>query len=387
MFFEENNLYTAGDRGYQECRIPALITTNKGTILAFNEARKFTGRDSDQIDLFLRRSFDDGKSFEDVQVIASLDGWVSGNPSPVQDRNTGIVWLLFCRNLQDKAGSPRGQDLILQGKAPRQIWVTSSDDDGATWAKPKEITGDVKRDKWSWYATGPGHGIQLKSGRLIVACDHTEMVHEDSKIDWDYSHVIYSDDHGAHWKIGGNTDRGANESMILETADGWLYINSRNQFFREAEGPARKAFGPGFSYHRRIGWSHDNGEWFSSLVRDGGLPEPICQASVCRYTLESDSPKGRGRNRVLFSNPGNEKVGERHHLTVRLSYDECRTWPISKVIYKKGASYSDLCIAQDGTICCLYEKGGEGGISAYSGDTVFARFNLEWLTDGEDALS
>ena len=115
MFFEENNLYTAGDRGYQECRIPALITTNKGTILAFNEARKFTGRDSDQIDLFLRRSFDDGKSFEDVQVIASLDGWVSGNPSPVQDRNTGIVWLLFCRNLQDKAGSPRGQDLILQG--------------------------------------------------------------------------------------------------------------------------------------------------------------------------------------------------------------------------------------------------------------------------------
>ena len=104
MFFEEYNLYEAGDLGYHECRIPALLTTANGTILAFNEARKFTGSDSDQIDLFLRRSFDGGRSFEDVQVVTTKDGWVSGNPVPVQDRTTGTIWLLV---LQE----PNGENL------------------------------------------------------------------------------------------------------------------------------------------------------------------------------------------------------------------------------------------------------------------------------------
>ena len=119
--FEEYNLYEAGDFGYHECRIPALLTTANGTILAFNEARKFTGSDSDQIDLFLRRSFDGGRSFEDVQVVTTKDGWVSGNPVPVQDRTTGTIWLLFCRNQTEK---------ISTLEVSRSIWVTSSNDDG-----------------------------------------------------------------------------------------------------------------------------------------------------------------------------------------------------------------------------------------------------------------
>jgi sialidase-1 len=142
----------------------------------------------------------------------------------------------------------------------------------------------------------------------------------------------------------------------------------------------------GLSHFRQVAWSNDGGESFSPVVHDAGLPEPICEGSVCRYTLEKNDPQGRGKNRVLFSNPGNEKEGERHHLTVRLSYDECRTWPVSKVIYEGPSSYSDICIAQDGTICCLYEKGQRKGVSTYSGDITLARFDLEWLTDGEDAL-
>ena len=112
MFFEELMLYKAGDYGYHECRIPALITSSKGTILAFNEARKDTGKDSDQIDLFLRRSFDDGKSFDKVQVVTTKEGWVSGNPAPVQDRDTGTIRLLFCRNIREEPGGPRGEHLI-----------------------------------------------------------------------------------------------------------------------------------------------------------------------------------------------------------------------------------------------------------------------------------
>ena len=390
MFFEELDLYHAGDHGYYECRIPCLITSNEGTILAFNEARRNTGRDSDQIDIFLRRSFDGGKSFDDVQVVASKEGWVSGNPAPVQDRDTGTIWLPFCRNMCEQPGGIRGENLIKQGKAPREVWLTSSDDDGATWADPIEITKDVKLDSWSWYATGPGHSIQLSSGRLLVACDHCEMIDGDPKTDPDFSHVIYSDDHGASWHIGGITDRFANESTALESADGRVCINCRNQFFEKGLDPC----------FRRVGWSNDGGLSFSPLVRDASLSETVCQGSICRLTVAGDlnagqvaagskDPAGRlisDRNRVLFSNPGTGEEGNRRQLTVRLSYDECRTWPVAKVICEGPSSYSDICIAPDGTICCLYEKGGEGGVSFYSGDIVLARFNLEWLTDGEDAL-
>ncbi len=263
MFYEEYDLYTPGARGYHECRIPALICTGKGTILAFNEARKFTGRDSDQIDLFLRRSFDNGRSFADVQVVATQDGWVSGNPAPVQDRDTGTIWLPFCRNLQDKPGAPRGEDLIKQGKAPRTVWITSSDDEGATWAEPREITRDVKLDNWTWYATGPGHSIQLSSGRLLIPCNHTKMVHGDAESDPSFSHVMYSDDHGASWHIGGITDPGVNESSLLEAADGRVYFNCRNQSL--AKGDPRRATGND-PYFRRVGWSNDGGLSFSPLA-------------------------------------------------------------------------------------------------------------------------
>ena len=192
--------------------------------------------------------------------------------------------------------------------------------------------------------------------------------------DYDHSHIIYSDDHGASWKLGGSADRHTNESTVLGTADGWLYINSRNQYSSREN----------ITYHRRVAWSKDGGESFTPSLSDAELPEPRCQANVCRYTLAEDAPPGGGKNRVLFTNPGNPQQHERNYLTVRLSYDECRTWPVSKVIYEGPSSYSDLCIAPDGSICCLYEKGNRDGkgISTYSGNISFARFNLEWLTTG-----
>ena len=213
------------------------------------------------------------------------------------------------------------------------------------------------------------------SGRLLVACDHTEKTYEDAERDPDFSHVIYSDDHGVSWKIGGITDTGCHESSLLETADGWVYFNCRNQSL--AKGDPRQATGNDPCY-RRVGWSNDGGLSFSPMVRDAGLPEPVCEGSVCRFTLGD-------RNRVLFSNP-NGREWERFHLTVRMSYDECRSWPVRKIIHNFPSSYSDLCIAKDGTICCLYEKGGKGGVSYYSGIITFARFDLEWLTDGKDDL-
>jgi len=356
---DQKDLFVSGEGGYKRYRIPALEVTQKGTVLAFCEARKYTGHDSDQIDLFLRRSVDGGRTFGGVQIVASQEGWVCGNPAPVVDRRTGVIWLLLCRNLKDGP-----EAMICEGRAPRTVWVTHSSDDGATWAEPREITAQVKRPEWSWYATGPGHGVQLASGRLVIPCDHI-VLRERHRRDPYYSHVIYSDDGGTTWAIGGITGEGANESTAVETEDGWLYLNCRNKY----------ALPDGGNY-RRVAWSRDGGATFSPLIHDAGLPEPICEGSVRRYTCANEG----GRSRVLFSNPG--VLGERASLTVRLSYDECRSWPVSRIIHEGPSAYSDICVAPDMSICCFYERGAE---SCYEKMT-FGRFNLEWLTRGQDDL-
>jgi sialidase-1 len=301
---------------------------------------------------------DCGRAFEPVQCVATQEDWVCGNPAPVVDRETGRIWLPFCKNRKDG-----DETLICEGKAPREVWLTVSDDDGATWAEPWEITADAKLPEWSWYATGPCHGIQLQSerrgrrGRLVVPCDHI-VLKDYHRGDPYHSHVITSDDHGLTWHIGGIADEGTNESTVLETVDGRLYLNCRNKRAR-----------PNGGNHRAVAWSRDGGESFSPIVHDAALPEPICQASVCRLSTEAE----QGQNRVLFSNPASFT---RDHLTVRLSTDECRTWPVSRVLHAGPAAYSDLCVAPEGSICCLYERGEE---HPYERITL-ARFNLAWLT-------
>ena len=137
--YEETKLFVSGTEGYNTYRIPALVVSNKGTILAFCEARKNAGSDTDDIDLALKRSFDNGQTWEPMRIIVDYGPNVAGNPAPVVDRDTGVIWLLFCKNLAD---GPEG--MIIAGEAPRTVWVTSSADDGVTWAEPKEINGDVK---------------------------------------------------------------------------------------------------------------------------------------------------------------------------------------------------------------------------------------------------
>ena len=353
--YEETKLFESGTEGYHTYRIPALVVSNKGTILAFCEARKDTGSDTGDIDIALKRSFDNGKTWEPMRIIVDDGPNVAGNPAPVVDRDTGVIWLPFCKNLGDGP-----EPMIIAGEAPRTVWVTHSADDGVTWAEPKEITGDVKDPSWTWYATGPCHGIQLQSGRLVIPCDHVAgNSREYAKSG--YSHVIYSDDHGESWQIGGVTQPGTNESVIVQTVDGALYFNCRNYV-----GEKRRVYA----------WSHDEGNSFPKSGWDDKLVEPICQASLIRFT-DADS---HGKNRVLFSNPASTK---RERMTVRISYDECQTWSAGKLLYGGTSAYSDLCIAPDMSICCFYERA-----EADSRRTItFSRFDLEWLTDGADTLA
>lgn len=356
MYYNDMTLFRSGSDGYHTFRIPSLLATKGGTLLAFAEGRKHGRSDAGEIDMVMRRSEDDGHTWGALEVVVTESQMTCGNPCPVQDRDTDVIWMPFNKNLADG-----DENLITQGKAPRTVWMTRSEDDGRTWSEPVEITQSVKKSEWTWYATGPGHGIQLANGRLLIPCDHIVGVHFERLRDPYHSHVIVSDDHGATWRIGGIVPVGTNESMALETVDGEVYLNARNFIGGVQRGVVR---------------SNDGGDSFDRLAWDEILIEPSCQASVIRY---STSAQG-GRNRVLFSNPASTT---RERMTVRLSYDECRTWPVAKLLYAGPSAYSDLATLPDGKICCLYECGDE---SLYE-ELRLARFDLDWLTDGADATS
>ena len=297
--------------------------------------------DKGDIDLAIKRSFDNGQTWTEMKIIWDDGDNTVGNPCPVVDRETGTIWLPFCRN-------------------NKRVFITKSTDDGATWSAPVEITDSVSKPEWTWYATGPGHGIQLSSGRLLIPCDH--KIKNATKVNpqWYYSHVIYSDDHGKSWKLGGTLNGKTNECQAIEVEDGSVYLNIRSY-----EGKNRRAYA----------WSTDEGRTWSEVKLEQSMIAPKCQASITRLT----DRKHHGKNRVLFSSPAGT---ERENMTIRLSYDECRTWPVSRTLYPGKTAYSELAIAPDMTICCFYEHGEN---SQYEKIT-FARFNLEWLTQGKDGL-
>lgn len=349
---QETDLFVAGQGGYHTYRIPSLLVTPKGTLLAFCEARKNGRGDSGDIDLVLRRSTDNGATWEPQRVIADDGPHTIGNPCPVHDRDTGTLWLPLTHNL--------GQDLqkqIVEGTAQgtRTVWVMKSTDDGATWSPRVEITPTVKAADWTWYATGPGCGIQTRSGRLLIPCDHYVRGSGMRR-----SHVIYSDDHGTTWKLGGVVGDHTNECQLVECEDGSLLINMR-------------------SYHqknrRALATSRDGGLTWSPVTLDDTLLEPVCQASLVRYTTQAR----HGKSRLLFANPASTR---REKMTVRLSYDEGKTWPVARLLHAGPSAYSALAVLPDLTVGCLYER----GVKTYSDRLVFARFTAAWLTDNKDSL-
>lgn len=343
---EQLELFRGGEGGYHTYRIPALIATRKGTLLAFCEGRKGSASDSGNIDLLLRRSVDNGRTWTPAQVVADFGDDTIGNPAPVVDRKTGTILLLLTRNPGHIT-----EEQIVNGSAEgtRTVWLTRSADDGATWSPPVEITGSVKKPDWTWYATGPGNGIQLTTGRLVIPCDH---IRRDDKVM--HSHIIYSDDGGKTWQLGGVAGEKTNESAIVELRDGTLLLNMRSYHGRN---------------RRAIAQSKDRGVTWSDVALDQDLVEPVCQASLIRLT-----PGSKTDGRLLFSNPADSK---RVRMTVKLSLDEGSTWPVSRLIYEGPSGYSSLAVLRDKSIGLLYERGDE----RYYERITFARFPLNWLME------
>jgi sialidase-1 len=349
---QETTLYQSGRDGFHTYRIPAMTVTRRGTVLAFCEGRKHSRRDSGDIALLVRRSEDGGQSWSEPRCVWDDPGNTCGNPCPVVDRETGTIWLLMTWNRGD---DPEPQIIEQTSEDTRRVFVTRSEDDGMTWAEPEEITEDVKLQDWTWYATGPGAGIQIEHAphrhRLVIPCDHIEAGTKAR-----YSHVIYSDDHGETWVLGGRTPQsGVNECEVVELTGGQLMLNMRNYDRSETT--------------RKVSISRDGGVTWSALHPAPELIEPICQASIRRYRWPTEAETGL----ILFSNPAHET--DRRRMTVRVSEDEGRSWDAGRILHEGPSAYSCLAVLPNGDVGCLYEKGDDHPYASI----VLARFPVDWL--------
>lgn len=361
---ETSDVFPPGFNGIARYRIPGIVVTTKGTVLAYSEARKNNSSDWGEIEIHLRRSMDGGRTWLPSQHIAHHAERIEGNPrkaeggeheqtvnNPVAivDRQTGAIEFLYCVNYA-------------------RCFSIRSTDDGLNWSKPAEVTASFEpfRKKYDWkvIATGPGHGLQIKSGRLVVPIwlaygktgDHKPSA----------SGTIYSDDHGKTWQAGeiAFPNEGEfgdpNETMIAELSDGRVLLVARS---------VSKA------NRKLISHSLDGATGWSRPVFHEQLWEPVCMASIVAHPAKPGT--------LVFSNPhsleldkdGKEKPagrGKRKNLSIKLSHDDGKSWPVSKALDAGPSAYSDLAVLPDGTVLCLYEK---------DSSIVCARFNLDWLNE------
>ena len=369
-------MFLAGDDGYAFYRIPGLAITKKGTVLAYCEGRRSLS-DWSAIDIVIRRSTDGGKTWSPQQKIADVPGPKKKNPMVLAREPTRVDPNEITYNNAVAIPDHDGTIHLLFCLEYMRCFYQRSDDDGVSWSKAREITGSFegfrKAYDWKVLATGPGHGIQLQNGRLLVpvwiSLGTGAGAHRPS-----VTGTIFSDDHGTTWRTSEIAAPNnaewifPNEAMAVQLVDGRVMLNIRTE---------SKA------YRRLVTTSVDGATAWSKPQFDPALREPVCMASIIRI---SEKPR---KNRILFSNPdnlaradGKESIvrRDRKNLSFKLSYDEAKTWPVNKVLEPGYSSYSDLAVLVDGTILCLYERG-----STSPEFLTLARFNLEWLTDGKDS--
>ena len=335
-------IFSKGDNGYDTFRIPALLKTAGGSILAFAEARRYSKSDTGDIDLVLRRSDDGGKTWGDMEMVWDDAENVCGNPAPILDRESGKIVLVTTWN----KGTDHESDIHARtSEDTRKVFVMFSEDDGRTWSAAHEITSQTKDPEWTWYATGPCHGLQISKGqykgRMVVPCNHG--VFEDGRATGTVSHIIYSDDIGQTWKIGAIAKTG-NESTVAELEDGTLMLNMRvwnNKSVKRTD------------FDRDVAWSTDGGETFCRESVESGLIEPRCNASIINWYRN-----GEPTSTLLFSNPDHRS--KRVDMTLKQSNDNGQSWTPTYRLDGKKAAYSDLMVFDDGDVGILYECGDKG---------------------------
>lgn len=373
-FLQQTNLFEQEAAGFRLYRIPGIIVTAKGSALAYCEARKFTVADRGEIEIHLRRSTDGGKSWFSAKQVAHLGPRLSRNPhmpEAKKSKDMGGPNEQTVNNPVAIAGRDGTVHLLYCVEYMRCFYIRS-EDDGVTWSTPMEITSAFHQFRseldWQVIATGPGHAVQLRSGRLVAPfwmATYEKQAELRKAVG-----IIYSDDNGKTWLRGEIALRNAGEPNIAEIADGRVLVTARNG---DPRGRRMVAYSP----NGATGWSKP--EFADALL------EPGCMAGLVNHPGRA----GKRRPLLLFSNPHTTKRAhaDRVNLTIKLSEDGGRTWPVRKVLQPGPSAYSDLAVLTDGTILCFYENGDpesprkSGRLWAYSSLTL-ARFNLEWLMSG-----
>jgi sialidase-1 len=362
-------LFNGGNEGadgvsiYHSFRIPSIVRTNNGTLIAFAEGRRWSPSDYGDINLVFKRSTNNGTTWSALGEIAANGAGTWGNPTAVYDGSKGAngrVWIFMNWNDQYKT---QISDFTQWGD--RRVFTAYSDDHGVTWSTPVDMTATLTPSNYKWDAMGPGIGIQTVAGphpgRLIIPA---------------YGRNIYSDDHGTTWSC--QVVPGAkHESTIVEQMNGSLLRNDRPSDAEWAVANRRvKAIG-----------SIESG--FSSFTADPALSDPKCEGSIVRYN--TDNPA-----RIIFLNPNS--TSKRCNMTARISYDDGATWPISRPVYDwntcdynaieagnniaKGG-YSSMIKTGDFAVGALIEiNEGLSDNSTSHKSIEFHKFNLGWIVNG-----
>jgi sialidase-1 len=316
------NVFKLGEAGHHTFRIPAIVTTKQGSLLAFSEGRVNGRSDTGDINLVMKRSEDGGHTWSDLQVIWDDSTNVSGNPCPVVLDNGDILLLLTWNHGKDHESHIK-KGTSKYGRIP---YIMKSTNDGKNWSKPRDISAMADKKEWMWYATGPGNGIQLKhgksKGRIVIPCANSTV-----KKGYN-SHVIYSDDNGETWKYSQDIGSGSNESTVVELTDGTLIFNTRQQSNKS-----------GF---RGQAISNDGGVTWSEYTNKTTLKDPTCQASFITYKDDI----------LLFANPQGKG---RADGVIQISSDGAKSWQKVIDLPKGGFAYSSMTVLPSGDVGILYE--------------------------------
>lgn len=325
----------AGDDGVNTYRIPGIVTTDKGTLIAVYDIRYKNSADlPGNIDVGMSRSTDGGKTWGPMQVIMDMgaphENNGVGDPSILFDPVTKKIWVsaLWSKGNRSIAGSKPG----LTPDETGQFALVSSADDGLTWTAPYSITSQVKNPAWRIFFPGPGNGIAMKNGNIVFPAQY-----------WDdagmpHSTIVYSADHGNTWIGGIGAKSNTTESAIVETTAGTLMLNMRDN---------RGSF-------RSISTTTNMGaSWTEHPTSYKDLPDPICMGSLIKAEVNVE---GKMKEVLFFSNAATQSG--RYNFTVKASTDLGEQWQTANALLvdeRKSYGYSALTKIDDHTIGALYE--------------------------------